>query len=378
MWRMWLLATYPDWGQLPRPLDRRLRSWYDAAIRIPGPRRASTASACQARVEKRSLDDTSQPTNRISAGLIRYLRAELGDAAICYQKPPTRMQGGYETRVYRFSLSGAWAELSRSLVLRLYPPSCDPARAVWESTVQNALAAENYPAPRAYLTCTDPSVLGGAFFVMECLPGELMIRAPYETIPDMLGRAQAALHRIDPRPVRRTLNEQGFHERDYSLGSRLKWLQESADRHRWLAEAVDWLIQRRPAEPQGLCICHGDFHPLNILVQDGQVSGVLDWPGLMIADPALDVANTMVLTEISAKHLLSLTEGDKALELYLAAYRAQNPLDLAHLDYYRARRCVAALVEGAEGHQVWRQGPIATDLADCIYQVTGIRPSPPW
>ncbi len=54
---------------------------------------------------------------------------------------------------------------------------------------------------------------------------------------------------------------------------------------------------------QNASICHGDFHPLNILVKEGQVTAVLDWPGFSIADPVLDVAYTVVLLTIPAKHL---------------------------------------------------------------------------
>ena len=66
---------------------------------------------------------------------------------------------------------------------------------------------------------------------------------------------------------------------------------------------IDWLLENRPPEPERLAVCHGDFHPLNILVQDGIVTGVLDWPGFIIADPALDIANTIVLSTIPFKHI---------------------------------------------------------------------------
>jgi aminoglycoside phosphotransferase (APT) family kinase protein len=87
------------------------------------------------------------------------------------------LQGGYETYTCRFRLSGARGELSNPLVLRLYPRFYGTDNAVWESTIQNVLADEGYPVARAYLVCTDVSILGGAFYVMACLPGELMMTA---------------------------------------------------------------------------------------------------------------------------------------------------------------------------------------------------------
>jgi aminoglycoside phosphotransferase (APT) family kinase protein len=318
-----------------------------------------------------------RPLHEISEALLRYLRAELDAPAIDYETPLTQIQGGYETCSFRFQLGGAPGAFHDPLVLRLYPAFYGSYNAEWESTVQNLLADQGYPVARAHLTCTDMSVLGGAFYLMAFLPGELMIRAPYETIPGMLGRAHARLHGIDPAPIVRALKERGFDERRYRFSGRLAWLEEQAGAYPWLAEAVGWLLGNRPPEPGQLCVCHGDFHPMNLLVQDGRVTGVLDWPGFLIADPALDVANTLTLMETSGKHLLRVAQWEIVVEMYLAAYEAERPLDRTHLDYYRARRCVGALAEGARGQQVWRQPPVVQDLIEVVQRVTGVRVTPP-
>ena len=212
---------------------------------------------------------------------------------------------------------------------------------------------------------------------MELLPGELMMAAPFETVPGMLGKAHAALHDLDPEPLIESLRRQGFDERQYRSDRGLEWLAGKASQHPWLRTAVDWLIENRPPEPAIPSICHGDFHPLNILVKDGQVTGVLDWPGFLVDDPVLDVANTIVLTTIPGKHVLSLVEADGMAETYLDAYQAQRTLNLQNLDYYIARRCVLALVEGAEGQEVWQQPLIVDDLIETIGRITGIQIIPP-
>jgi aminoglycoside phosphotransferase (APT) family kinase protein len=320
---------------------------------------------------------SEETLEQISDDLITYLRTELGNRSIGYETPPTAMSGGYETHMYRFRLSGVEGELSGPLALRLFPPHDGPDRVIWESTVQNTLADQGYPAARVYLKCTDPSILGGVFFIMALLPGELMMTAPFETIPGLVGKAHAALHSIDPGPLVRLLKEQGFVERSYRFGSRLKALRDAVHTYPWLGDGINWLVEHRPPEPERLSMCHGDFHPLNILVQDGQVTGVVDWPGFMVADPVLDVANTILLSMVPAKHLLSVPEVDEFPEAYLDAYRAHRPLDLTYLDYYRARRCIIALMEGARGHQVWQMPAVVEDLVEQVHNATGIRMTPP-
>jgi aminoglycoside phosphotransferase (APT) family kinase protein len=320
-----------------------------------------------------------QDVETLSDKLISYLRAKLGNPAIDFVSPLTRLQGGYETSTYRFSLDCAAYELSRPLVLRVYPQFYGTRNAIWESTVQNVLAGEGYPVARVHVVCTDMSILGGAFFIMDHLPGQLLVAAPPETVPGLLGKTHAELHSIDPDPLIETLDDKGIAEYDYGLASRFDWLRDKADELVWIRQGVNWLLDNRPPEPERLAVCHGDFHALNILYADGTVTGVLDWPGFAIADPVFDVANSIVLITISGRHLavsmgdFSSVDWDLVADLYLTAYRTHRSLDDSNLDYYRVRRCVMALVQGVEGQKVWQHPLIVRDLLAYILDTTGIQ-----
>jgi len=112
--------------------------------------------------------------------------------------PLTRLQGGYETATYRFELDGAPADLSGPLVLRLYPQFYGTQNAIWESTVQNVLAAEGYPVARAHLVCADMSTLDGAFFIMDYLPGQPLAAAPPDSIPRLNDHHHSGLGLLTP------------------------------------------------------------------------------------------------------------------------------------------------------------------------------------
>jgi aminoglycoside phosphotransferase (APT) family kinase protein len=320
-----------------------------------------------------------QDVRTLSDKLIAYLRAKLGNPAIDFASPLMRLQGGYETSIYRFELDGASEELSRPLVLRLYPQFYGSRNAIWESTVQNGLAGQGYPVAQVYDVCTDMSILGGAFFIMDHLPGRPLAVAPPESVPGLLGKTHAELHNNDPAPLIETLSEKGIDDDGYRLESRFDWLKGQAKELPWLRQAIDWLLEHRPPEPERLSVCHGDFHPLNILYADGEVTGVLDWGGFSIADPAYDVGNTVVLSTIAFKHLAASMDGlpsidfDLMVELYLAAYRTHRPLDSTNLDYYGVRRCVMSLAQGVEGQKVWQHPLIVRDLLAYILEITGIQ-----
>ena len=316
---------------------------------------------------------------QLSAKLIAYLRDELENPEVDYAENLEQLQGGYETAIYRFQLKGLEDTYPQFLVLRLYPQFYGIQNAIWESKVQNVLAEAEYPVARVHFVCTDMSILGGAFFIMDYIPGQPLMSAALETVLEILGTTHAELHKINPAKLIVMLQEAGISEYGYQLESRFETLKQKADKFPWIREGVDWLLDHRPPQPKRLSVCHGDFHPLNILVKDGVVTGVLDWAGFVIADPAFDVANTLVLTTIPIKHLIDLPkevaaiDWNLAAEQYLLAYQQHRELDQTNLNYYRVRRCLLALIEGSEGQKVWQHPLIVRDLLGYIQEITGIQ-----
>ena len=325
------------------------------------------------------MKNISIDTRHISDKLIAYLRNELKNPEVEYRSLLDQLQGGFETSIFRFQLKGVGDEYSQFLVLRLYPKFYGPDGAIWESSIQNILSSVGYPAAKTHFVCTDMSILGGAFFVMDYIPGQPLMFAHPETVPGLLGETHATLHKIDPQRLISALKEQGFDDHGYRLDSGFNWMQETAIKLPWIDEGVRWLIENRPPEPEHLAVCHGDFHALNILVEKEVVTGIVDWGGFRVADPVFDIANTIVLTTIPAKHLSDNWEGyasvdwDLAVELYLSAYKKHKELDSTNLDFYRVRRCLLALIQGYEGQKVWQHPMIVRDLVAYIQKITGIK-----
>ena len=312
----------------------------------------------------------------VSLRLLSYLRAELGEPKLGYASRPMRMRGGSDTYTYRFRLRGASPALSRDLVLRLCSPDHYAERSAEESLVQGIVARAGYPAAPVRFTCTDRSVLGGAFLVMDLLPGASLLSRPVDRIPAMMARAHAALHRIDPAPLLDALPRRGATAWRRRLEGELDGLARHLERHRHFEPILSWLRSHRPCEPEHLSICHGDFHPLNLLALADEVSGVLDWPAFFVGDRAADVASTM-LYSVPARHLLSVPEPERTFDRYLEAYRLRTPVDPQRVDYYLVRRCVIGLVHGVNGRALWQHPLIVRDILAIVERITGIRVSAP-
>jgi len=251
------------------------------------------------------------------------------------------------------------------------------------------MAEEGYPVARVYTTCIDASVMGGGFFIMDFLSGAPMITAPIDSLPAILADIHAALHRIDPDSIARSLTDQGIGQFVYSLGRTFDSLGTSANNLPWISDGVGWLLANRPPESESLCVCHGDFHPMNILVGNDVVTGVVDWGNFLIADRVVDIADTVWLMSIAYKNLtssgidpeLKSVFGPGAASVdwvefsrnYLAAYQALEPFDTTHLEYYKIKRSIEALISGVSGQEALRHPLIVSDLIELIHKGTGVR-----
>ena len=325
----------------------------------------------------------SKDIQYISQNLITYLRAAYQAPDMSYKQPIERLQGGFETTSYQVSLVNQPQILPESLVLRLYPERYGPNPASWEAAVQNSLFTQGYPVAQVHQVCTELSVLGGAFMLMDLVPGVPLGFADPDLVASMLGSLHADLHMRNPVELKRALGTHGIDPgrciKDHSIGN----LQDIKSNMPWMTEIFDWLEDHPPLVPNQLVGCHGDFHPLNIMMDSGQVTGVLDWGSFAFADPNYDIGNTLILITIPYKYLATQLEGfpiydsDEMVHTYMTAYQRRKPIDLTTLDYYLVRRCVLALIHGAEGQKVWQHPPIVTDLLTRVREKTGIEVKPP-
>jgi aminoglycoside phosphotransferase (APT) family kinase protein len=110
-------------------------------------------------------------------------------------------------------------------------------------------------------------------------------------MPDVLASVMAALHTVDPAPIRaRLASVDGVAT---TIPEMLDSLRSSSVRFARsdLAQVAQWLIDHPCASAPDV-VCHGDLHPFNVLSdQDGRVT-LLDWSAALLAPRAYDVAFT--------------------------------------------------------------------------------------
>jgi aminoglycoside phosphotransferase (APT) family kinase protein len=331
----------------------------------------------------------------LPARFLGHLRAELRHPGLAYAAPPAPMAGGYDTQIFSFRLSGAPAEWSGPLVLRLLGSQHDPRRAVREEVVQNTVAGLGYPAPRALLASADPVALGGGFLVMERISGRPMLEERRLGVAARLVHAQIRLHALDAGRLLEAMDGIGH---DVTFDGLLTQFRDRIARESLdgLRSAVDWLASHRPPASERPVICHGDFHPQNILTSAGALTGVLDWPNTVVADAAYDVASTRIILGLVPLRLSAMPAPVRMvvrmlrpvlLRRYLAGYRRRRPLRAGALAYYEAASCMRPLIRATEGRRRAAVGGVVLDPLDAssfaervcarFARITGVTPTVP-
>ena len=172
----------------------------------------------------------------LEASLLRYLKQKWKLPSLQYKTPPIPITGGFETSILKIQLNDTPRIVPSTLIVRIFKRHASPGKALQESSVQNAVAASGFPAPRVFLSCSDSSILGGEFNIMEYMSGTPMFGTPVGRLPETLGTMHARLHGIDPRPIIQALQAHGFDERRFTLQGQFNWMQRQID-----SEGYDWL-----------------------------------------------------------------------------------------------------------------------------------------
>lgn len=300
----------------------------------------------------------------VAAPLLEYLRERLDAPALGYAELPAQIFGGFDTAIFGFALASDTRHAGR-YVVRIFRSPEDATRAADEAALQGAIASLGFPAPAIIAFEAASDVLGAPFIVMARIPGVVMLDAligpRMGAMAALLGRTHAQLHALDASAFRRAAEAAGGRGPASADG----FLQERAaaiERCRLdgLRPALAWLEKHRPPARAPDVICHGDFHPLNVLVQDGEVTGVVDWGWVAIAPAEFDVGSTIALLNYAPvslpRALLPLVRFLRGMitRRYLRAYTALRPLDPGALRYYEALRLTDFLAEAGEQMQAER------------------------
>lgn len=218
--------------------------------------------------------------------------------------------------------TGRQAEMKRlpdGRVLKHYFSGYSREGAQKEARLTHLAWEAGAPAPRVDAVIEKDGRLG---LVMEFIPGEslrrLITRHPLSLSrhAHLLAETQARIH---------ALPGTGFPDLREVLRASLPQLPHLSPERRLALGRFLETVKPTPA------LCHGDFHPDNLLVAGDSVR-VIDWPNACRGDPAADIARTLLLLRHAAlpaagftRQLMSLFR-QRFAGLYLKAMRSLSPL----------------------------------------------------
>lgn len=288
-----------------------------------------------------------------------------------------QFKGGQSNPTYELTTPGT------AYVLRRKPPGVllPSAHAVdREFTVISALHAQGFPVARPHALCTDDTVLGSMFYVMDKVDGRVFWdlklpglapaerRAIYEAQTDTL----AALHRFDPAAI--GLGEYGK-PGNYFARQVGRWTKQYHASETAPIAAMDRLIDFLPTSLPAdgpTRIVHGDFRLDNIIIDPAgpAARAVLDWELSTLGDPMADFSYMLIGWVIPASLRNGLGGADlgalgiPSIEETVARYAEKSgtgaPQNLDWLFAYNLFR-LAAICQGIAGRV--RDGTAASPQA---------------
>ena len=286
-----------------------------------------------------------------------YLRQHLSglDGALTV----SQFHGGHANLTYQLTFGERELVLRRPPFGKIAPGAHDMRR---EYQVLSRLPDHFAPAPRALHLCTDTSVIGADFVVMERRHGTVIryqLPKSFAGIPqvetrltDALMRVTANLHAVDV--VAAGLTELG-NPTDFAArqlrGWTKRWQLAKTQENRDMDHLAGTLVQSIP-EALAVSIVHGDLKFDNCQFQAGEpdaVTSVFDWDMATLGDPLIDLAGTLSFWPDPALDQadmpIKLLEGSWPDKTYLKQrYAEYSGLSLDRMPWYEAFACFKTAV----------------------------------
>jgi aminoglycoside phosphotransferase (APT) family kinase protein len=247
-----------------------------------------------------------RPTEQLDwAALATYLRWHLEPGQIkgldlARDMEVSQFPGGHSNLTYLLRFGGAELVMRRPPLGPVPPKAHDMAREYrWLAALHPVFPL----APRPYVLCEDPTVLGSVFYVMERRRGIVVRhdepmslanrpeirRAVSEALIDTL----ADLHAVDISAPHITAlgKPAGFVARQIE-GWTDRWRRSRIDDVPEMDKLSERLAKSIPADPVQPSVVHGDFKLDNVLLDPldlGHLVAVFDWEMSALGDPLVDL-----------------------------------------------------------------------------------------
>ncbi|MFW9786608.1 MAG: phosphotransferase [Candidatus Thorarchaeota archaeon] len=241
-----------------------------------------------------------------SSALLRYLQSKFTDRNSLQIVNYKDITSGWETQIYAFDLR--WEvnqkEESEHLIVRVYAPGISE-KTEHEARVMKQLSTMDYPVPMVHITETDESLLGKPFMIMDRITGSTLedkISVPNADFSKWLrvfSELFVKLHNLDwtvflsdPNIIPK--DDPYFIINTMLSDYRVKITQYDKEE---LLPIVEWLETNANRVPcYRPSVTHGDFHPMNIMIDDDELPYVIDWGAAGVRDFRMDLAWTLLLT----------------------------------------------------------------------------------
>tara|TARA_R110000850_G_scaffold16864_4_gene52283 strand:- start:11608 stop:12663 length:1056 start_codon:yes stop_codon:yes gene_type:complete len=277
-----------------------------------------------------------------------------------------QFKGGQSNPTYKLITPG------HSYVMRRKPPGqlLKSAHAVdREYRVITALHGAGFPVARTYGLCTDESVIGTWFYVMDCVEGRVIWDTSFPDVPkaeraayfDAMNATLAQLHTIDHEKI--GLSDYGktgnYFERQIGRWSKQYLADEAAGRVADMDKLVEWLPSHIPAGDEST-IVHGDFRCDNMIFHPSEprVLAVLDWELSTLGHPLADFTYHLMMYRMPPGITAGLVGTDLAAagipseQEYVARYCERTGRDgIENLSFYLSFNMfrLAAILHGIKG-----------------------------
>lgn len=248
-------------------------------------------------------------------------------------------------------------EWGPGLVIKLY---CDWFKKEWiqhEANIGYALHQAGIPAPATYDIV---EVEGRNGLIYERINGKSMLKSIEENPLKLfaLARKMAWLHAAIHQGVSRSLPEQ-----------KAAMIHAITDSGCLSDEKTRCVLDYLNGLPGGVNVCHGDFHPDNILFQEGKGIAI-DWNNACFGNPAADVARTLLIIDSpymppgTSPLLASLSRIAKSMlrSAYIRTYIKGTGRSLKDIEAWMLPAASARLRENLPAEREWLLGIIDRHL----------------